>query len=67
VQPTDAQVTIDGQRWVTSDDGHFLVQVPVGAHRVEVSKSGFRQFATEVEVRDGETTPLNVSLMTMPS
>lgn len=67
VQPTSAEVTIDGQRWVTSDEGHFMVQVPVGKHRVEVRKSGYRQFTTEVEATEGETTPLNVSLMTMPS
>jgi uncharacterized membrane protein len=67
VQPTSAAVTIDGQPWVTSDEGHFMVQMPVGSHRVEVSQSGYHRFTTEIEVRDGETTPLNVSLTTMPS
>ena len=67
VQPADAQITIDGQRWFTSDEGHYMVQVPAGKHRVEVSKSGFRQFTTEIEVGDGQTVPLNVSLMTTPS
>jgi hypothetical protein len=64
VQPTSADVTIDGQRWVSSDEGHFLVQVPAGKHRVEVRKSGYRAFATEIEVGDGQTVPLNVSLIT---
>lgn len=64
VPPTSAEVTIDGQRWVTSDEGHFMVRVPVGKHRVEVEKSGYRQFTTEIEVGDGETVPLDVSLMT---
>jgi uncharacterized membrane protein len=63
VQPTSAEITIDGQRWVTSDEGHFMVQVPVGKHRVEVSKSGYRQFTSEIEVGEGQTVPLNVSLM----
>jgi len=67
VQPASADVTIDGQRWVTSDEGHFVVQIPAGKHRVDVSKSGYRRFTTEVEVGDGETMPLNVSLMTTPS
>jgi hypothetical protein len=39
VQPTSAEVTIDGQRWVTSDEGHFMVPVPAGKHRVEVKKA----------------------------
>jgi hypothetical protein len=64
VQPTSAEVTIDGQRWVTSDEGHFMVQVPAGKHRVEVKKSGYRSFKTETEVGDAQTVPLNVSLMT---
>jgi len=56
-----------GQRWVTSDEGHFMVQVPAGKHRVEVKKPGYRQFTTEIEVGDGQTIPLNVSLMTTSS
>jgi hypothetical protein len=67
MQPTSAEVTIDGQRWVTSDEGHFMVQVPAGKHRVEIKKPGYRQFATEIEVGDGQTVPLNVSLMTTSS
>jgi len=63
VQPPDSEVTIDGQRWMSSDKGHFMVQVPVGKHHIEVRKSGYRQFATELEIREGETSPLNVSLM----
>jgi hypothetical protein len=67
VQPASAEITLDGQRWVTSDEGHFMVQVPVGKHRVEVRKSGYRQFTTEIEIGEGQTVPLNVSLMTTSS
>ncbi|MBI3403060.1 MAG: PEGA domain-containing protein [Acidobacteria bacterium] len=31
-------------------------------HRVEIQKPGYRRFSTEIQVRRGETTPLNVSL-----
>jgi hypothetical protein len=55
-----AEVTVDGQRWVTADEGHFMLQMPAGKHRVEISKAGYRTF---IEVGDGETVPLNVSLM----
>jgi hypothetical protein len=64
VQPTSADVTIDGQRWASSEEGHFMVQIPAGKHRVEASTAGYRQFATEIEVHEGETSPLNVSLIT---
>ena len=63
IQPASADVKIDGQPWVSSDEGHFMVQVPAGKHRIEVSKSGYRRFATDIEVRGGETSPLNVSLI----
>jgi hypothetical protein len=63
VQPPTAELTIDGQRWLTSDEGHFVVQVPAGPHHVEVARDGYRRFAIDVAVRDGETAPLNVSLM----
>jgi len=63
VQPADADVTIDGRPWVTSEVGHFVVQVPAGAHRLEVTKPGFWQLAAKFEVRDGQRSALNVSLM----
>lgn len=63
VQPASAEVMIDGQRWVSSDEGHFVVHVPAGKHRLQVTKTGYRQFTGEVEIRDGESSPLNVSLM----
>jgi hypothetical protein len=44
-----------------------MMQVPAGKHRIEVKKSRYRQFTTEIEVGDGQTVPLNVSLMTTSS
>lgn len=64
VQPADAEIVIDGQRWQTPDaKNHPLeVRVPPGRVRVEVRKPGFAPFSTEVTVEPGEITPLNVSL-----
>jgi hypothetical protein len=63
VQPSDAQITIDGDRWTTSDErGGLTVQVSEGRHHVEIQKTGYRSFSTDIAVRGGETTPLNVSL-----
>ncbi|MEZ5294604.1 MAG: PEGA domain-containing protein [Vicinamibacterales bacterium] len=67
VQPGTATVAVDGARWVSSEPGSYDLQLPVGAHRIEVSAPGFRAFATTVDVRDGETTPLNVSLTRGPT
>ena len=64
VQPADAEIFIDGQRWQTPDaaDHPLEVRVPSGRVRVEVRKPGFAPFSTEVTVEPGEITPLNVSL-----
>jgi hypothetical protein len=62
VQPANASMAIDGEGWTSSDGEHFAVQVPPGAHRVEVFKRGYQRFSTDIQVREGETMPLNVSL-----
>jgi hypothetical protein len=62
VQPREAEVSIDGQRWLTSGDGEFEVQLPAGRHRVEVELQGFQRFVSDVDVREDGPTPVNISL-----
>jgi hypothetical protein len=62
IQPDDAEVFIDGERWETSGGQRLDVQVSPGQHRIEVRKDGYQPFTTTIEVRPGESTPLNVSL-----
>jgi hypothetical protein len=63
VQPADAEVVIDGEKWTPSEPGERLnVEVNAGVHHVVVQKSGYRTFTGDVTVQRGETTPLNVSL-----
>jgi hypothetical protein len=62
VKPLNATVTIDGESWVSSDDGRFTIQVPVGHHHVEVSAPGRERFAADAAVREGEITALDVLL-----
>lgn len=63
VQPSDAEVLIDGQRWQTPDgDRPLEVRVPAGRIRVEVRRPGYAPFSTELTVAPGEVTPVNVSL-----
>lgn len=64
VQPADAEVLIDGERWETPGGERVLVQLSEGTHRVEVRKSGYRTYTSTVRVRSGETVTLNVSLST---
>jgi hypothetical protein len=63
VQPRDAEVVIDGERWDAPEGAERLVvDLPEGEHRVEVRKDGFEAYASTVRVRRGETTAVNVSL-----
>lgn len=63
VQPADAIVTIDGERWDSPEGGsRLVVQLSGGQHRIEVRKDGFKPYSTTVDVRPGETQSLNISL-----
>ncbi|MEQ1897660.1 MAG: PEGA domain-containing protein [Vicinamibacterales bacterium] len=62
VQPRDADVLIDGERWDVSPDGRVDVRVSRGRHHVEIRRRGSRPFNQDVEVRADEPTPVNVSL-----
>jgi hypothetical protein len=62
VQPGDATVLIDGERWQTSGGDRLEIQVTPGEHRIEIQKDGYQPFTTTVRIRPGETAPVNVSL-----
>ncbi len=63
VQPADAIITIDGEKWDSPEGGsRLLVQLPAGRHRIDVRKDGFKPYSTSVEIRAGETETVNVSL-----
>ena len=64
VQPAGASILVDGERWEGSDTSgeRLLVQLAEGRHRVEVQREGYQPYATDVDVRSGETATLNVSL-----
>lgn len=63
VQPSGADILIDGERWQGPEASERLVvQVSAGPHRIEVRKDGFVPFTTTINVRRGQTAPLNVSL-----
>ena len=62
VQPSDADVLIDGELWRGSEGRALVVQVSEGPHVIAVRRSGYRPLTTEVQVRPDETAPVNVSL-----
>jgi hypothetical protein len=66
VEPADIEVRIDGQPWLSADEGHFVVQLSVGKHRLELRKTGAFQVATDIEISDGETNTLELRVKTAP-
>jgi hypothetical protein len=64
VQPADAEVFIDGERWnaPAGQDG-ISIRLSEGRHRVEIRKAGFNTYAEDVLIRRGATLPINVSLL----
>ena len=63
VQPADADVLIDGERWEgPADDEALVLQVAPGPHRIEVRKDGYRGYTAQIDVRAGQTAPINISL-----
>jgi hypothetical protein len=68
VEPSDAVVLIDGEVWLDSAASpELVVHVPAGWHALEVRKAGYQTFRTEVELTEGGTTRLNVTLNRDPA
>jgi hypothetical protein len=64
VQPSDAAIAVDGERWEGPQGGsRLIIQVPEGSHRIEIRKDGYKDFSRTIDVRRGEVTTLNVSLV----
>jgi hypothetical protein len=63
VQPADAEVFIDGEPWQgAAGDERLIVQVAAGVHHVEVRREGYRTYQSDITVRPGETSTVNISL-----
>lgn len=63
IKPGDAKVMIDGEVWESSEDaGPLMVHLGAGVHVIEIRKEGYRPYITEITVRQGETTTLNVAM-----
>lgn len=62
-QPGEPEVWIDGELWQFSGGSERLsVHLPAGSYELQLRKSGYETFVTQVDVFPGETTALNVRL-----
>ena len=61
--PSDAQVTVDGEAWAAiAGLPEVVIHLPAGWHDLQVRKEGFQPFSTRVQLTEGQTTRLAVSL-----
>lgn len=61
--PPDAEIHIDNDVWTSaSDQRPLVIHMPAGSHRIEIRKAGHTPFVTTVDLRPGQSTPLNVQL-----
>jgi hypothetical protein len=66
VQPGDAEVLVDGTPWRGQGQDHLMIELPEGRHNIQIRKAGFVGYLTDVQVRRGETTALDVQLKPQP-
>jgi hypothetical protein len=62
VQPSDAEILVNGERWESTEPGSLSIDVADGVHRVEIRRQGFRTYSADVRVVRGQVTTVNVSL-----
>lgn len=63
VQPADAQIFIDGERWaVPGGEERISIQLSEGRHTIEVRREGMNTYTEDILIRRGATFTLNVSL-----
>lgn len=67
VQPAEAEVLIDGQLWrVPNGEDRLTIDAAEGRHNIQIRKPGYVGYLTDVQVRRGETTTVDVSLRRQP-
>jgi hypothetical protein len=63
VKPDDAQILVDGEAWAAIRGiPELVVHLPAGWHQLEVRKQGYQTFSTKIELTEGHTTRLSVTL-----
>ena len=66
LQPPDAEVLVDGAPWRTEGQDRLTIDLSEGRHNVQIRKAGYIGYLTDVQIRRGETTNLEVQLKTQP-
>jgi len=66
LSPGDAEVLVDGTPWRSDGQARLTIDLAEGRHNVQIRKTGYVGYLTDVQIRRGETTNLDVQLKTQP-
>ena len=66
LSPADAEVLVDGTPWKGDGGSRQSIDLAEGRHNIQIRKAGFIGYLTDVQIRRGETTNLDVQLKTPP-
>jgi hypothetical protein len=63
IEPSDAQILVDGEVWLGSGPStELVIHVAAGTHTVQVRKAGYTTFSVDVDLSSGARTRLAVRL-----
>jgi len=63
VNPSDADITLDGQKQNLTSGNRFVIQLTEGVHHLVIKKGGFDTFETDLQIRRGRTLSFDVNLV----
>ncbi len=66
LQPADADILVDGTPWKSDGGEHLTIDLPAGRHNLQIRKTGYVGYLTDVQIRAGQTTNLDIQLKTQP-
>jgi hypothetical protein len=62
IEPEDAVIAIDGERWIPIEHGRVVANLTAGAHRVKVSCRGYASMSFDVTVEADSRRTMTISL-----
>lgn len=62
LQPADAEILVDGVSWQRTGADHVTIDLSAGRHNLQIRKSGYVGYLTDVDIRPSETATLDVIL-----
>ena len=63
VTPSDAEITLDGQKQSLTSGNRFVIQLGEGVHHLLIKKNGYDTFETDLQIRRGRTLSFDVNLV----